>query len=95
MISFLKSILKKLRVFNAKDELDLECVIVYLFILICAFRALFAGVTLTIHDIKWQIPDINLSATLPALYAMLSNSHRRYLDSKTLSKGDSNNGQQN
>jgi hypothetical protein len=85
------SILSKLRIVNSEEELDLEAFTVWIFLGITAFRALFAGATITLgHDFKFTVQDINLASTLPILYATLSNSHRRYLDSKTNNtKGDS------
>ena len=79
----LVTILTKLQFLDSDQELDLEALMVWLFLFICAFRALFANVTLSIGpDFKWDIPDINLASTLPVLYSILSNSHRRYLSSK-------------
>lgn len=86
------TVLSKLKFLDSNQELDLEALMVWIFLFICAFRAMFANITLTLgHDIKWNIPDINLASTLPVLYSILSNSHRRYLDSKTNNgKGASN-----
>lgn len=82
------TVLSKLKFLDSNQELDLEALMVWIFLFICAFRAMFANITLTLgHDIKWNIPDINLASTLPVLYSILSNSHRRYLDSKTNDKG--------
>lgn len=78
------TILSKLRFLNSDQELDLEAVLLWVFLFIVAFRALFANITLS-HgtDFKWVIPDSSIATTLPVLYSLLSNSHRRYLDSKT------------
>lgn len=82
--SIIKTILVKLQLVDSiENELDLECLIVYVFLFICAYRALFAGSTLVIHGLTMNVQDINISATLPALYAILSNSHKRYLNSKS------------
>lgn len=81
--SIVQTILQKLQLVDSEEnELDLEAAIVYIFLAICAFRALLAGATLTVNHLTWNVPDINISATLPALYAILSNSHKRYLNSK-------------
>jgi hypothetical protein len=87
-----KTILAKLRILDSKNlELDLEALTLWIFLFITAFRALFANLTLTIPPhIKWTINDINLAATLPMLYSLLSNSHRRYLDSKGAKNGQPN-----
>jgi len=87
--SIVKTILVKLQLVDSvENELDLEACIVYLFIAICAFRALLAGATLTVNHLTWTVGDINISVTLPALYAMLSNSHKRYLNSKDSSNNE-------
>ena len=86
-------ILTKLRFLNTEQELDLEALVLWIFLGIVAFRAMFANLTLHIgHDISWTIPDSSIATTLPMLYSLLSNSHRRYLDSKNNSKGASNDG---
>lgn len=95
MLKLLQTFLQKLRLIDDEYQVDLEAAIVYLFIAICAFRSLFASVTLTFHDIKWTIPDMSAATSLPVLFSMLSNSHRRVLDSKdttliTNLKGTSN-----
>jgi hypothetical protein len=84
--AFLQTILIKLQLLDPNDnmELDLEALMLWVFLFITAFRALFANLTITIGpSIKWTIPDINLAATLPMMYSLLSNSHKRYLQSKT------------
>lgn len=88
-------ILTKLRFLNSEQELDLEALVLWIFLGIIAFRTLFANLTLHIgKDISWTIPDSCIATTLPMLYSLLSNSHRRYLDSKTndSDKGASNDG---
>ena len=86
------TVLSKLRFLDSNQELDLEALMLWIFLFIVAFRALFANVTLKFGaDFTWTIPDSNLALTLPMLYSLLSNSHRRYLDSKTLTPGDSTN----
>jgi hypothetical protein len=83
----------KLRFLNSEQELDLEALVLWIFLGIIAFRTLFANLTLTLGpDIKWTIPDSCVATTLPMLYSLLSNSHRRYLDSKTNGKGATNDG---
>lgn len=78
------TILSKLRFLNSDEELDLEAVLLWVFLFIVAFRAFFANVTISYGaDFKWVIPDSSIATTLPVLYSLLSNSHRRYLDSKT------------
>lgn len=80
------TILSKLRFINSDAELDLEAVLLWVFLIIVAFRAFFANVTISYGaDFKWIIPDSNIATTLPVLYSLLSNSHRRYLDSKITS----------
>jgi hypothetical protein len=91
------TVLSKLQFLDSDQELDLEALLLWIFLGIVAFRAFFANLTLTIGpDIKWIIPDSNIATTLPMLYSLLSNSHRRYLDSKNKNlKGDSTDGQSN
>lgn len=82
--SIIVNILSKLRFINSDAELDLEAVLLWVFLFIVAFRALFANVTLKFGaDFSWVVPDSSVSTTLPVLYSLLSNSHRRYLDSKS------------
>lgn len=81
------TILSKLRFLNSNAELDLEALMLWIFLFIVAFRALFANVTLKYGaDFSWVIPDSNIATSLPILFSLLSNSHRRYLDSKTEKK---------
>jgi hypothetical protein len=88
------TILSKLQFLNKDQSLNLEVLMIWVFLFITAFRALFAGVTLTIgKDIKWTILDSNIATSLPVLYSLLSQAHKNYLNLQ-FTKGNSN-GQSN
>ena len=88
----LATALSKLQFLNKDQTLNMEMLMLWVFLLITAFRALFANATLTIgHDIKWTIVDSNIATTLPMIYSLLGEGHKRYTNSKTQTtdKGDS------
>lgn len=81
--SILVTILSKLKFLDSNAELNMEVLMLWIFMLITAFRALFANVTLTLGpDIKWTILDINLASTAPILFSLLSTAHQNYLAAK-------------
>jgi len=78
------TVLSKLQFLDSDGELSLETLMLWLFMFITAFRAMFANVTLTYGaDFKWTIPDVPLAATLPILFSLLSTAHQNYLAAKT------------
>jgi hypothetical protein len=87
------TILSKLKFLDSQNALNLEVLIIWVFLFITAFRALFAGLTLTIphFGIKWTILDINVSNVLPILFGLLAQSHKLYLDSKNFNGKDNTN----
>ena len=75
------TILNKLNFLNTDQSLSLEALLIWIFLFITAFRAMFCNLTLNLgHDIHWQIEDINLASTLPVLYGLLSQAHKNYLN---------------
>ena len=81
--SIIVTILTKLKFLNSDKELSMEMLLIWVFLLITAFRALFANVTITYGpDFKWTILDSNIGMTLPVLYGLLSQAHQNYLASK-------------
>ena len=81
--SIIVTILSKLQFLDSNQELSLEALMLWIFLFITAFRALFANLTLHLGtDISWTIPDINLAATAPILFSLLSTAHQNYLTSK-------------
>lgn len=83
MKSFIVTILTKLNFLNSDQSLSLESLMIWIFLFITAFRAMFANLTLNLgNNIHWNVQDINLAATLPVLYGLLSQAHKNYLGSK-------------
>lgn len=83
MKSFIVTILSKLKFLDSNSELNMEILMLWIFMFISAFRALFANLTLHITpNITWIIPDSGMATTLPILYSLLSTAHQNYLASK-------------
>lgn len=79
----IKFVLVKFQLVDSEEnELDLEALMLWVFLLITAFRAFFANANITLGHLNWTVPDSNIAVSLPVLYSLLSNSHRRYLKSK-------------
>lgn len=88
--SIIVTVLSKLQFLDEDNDLVLENMMLWIFLLITAFRALFANVTISYGaNFKWTIPDIPLAATLPILFSLLSTAHQNYLAAKN--QGANNN----
>lgn len=82
--SIIVTVLSKLKFLDSDNELNMEILMLWIFMFICAFRSLFASLTLHINpNVTWVIPDINLAATAPILFSLLSTAHQNYLAAKT------------
>lgn len=75
--SIIKTILDKLSLLDSQERISISNITVAAFVLICAFRMAFGGSELNISTFQWKIQTIDVSGTLPVLYALLNYSHKR------------------
>jgi hypothetical protein len=69
--------LSKLGVLNDDQKVSITNIVVYIFLIITAFRGTFAGATITTQLITWKVEPLDMSSTLPLLFSLLNYSHKR------------------
>jgi hypothetical protein len=68
-------LIKKLTTNNG--ETSLTNLVVIIFVLLTAFKMLFAGVVINHTFFTWKIDSPDTASTLPMLFSLLNYSHRR------------------
>jgi hypothetical protein len=86
--SIIKTILDKLSLLDSEERLSLSNITVAVFVLICAFRMAFGGSDLHVSTFTWHIQTIDVSGTLPVLYALLNYHGKRMAINRAQSKDD-------
>lgn len=80
----LSSVFKFLGILDDQQQMSITNITVIVFLSITAFRSLFGGLDINIHDqIKWTVQTIDFASTLPLLFALMNYSHRRMEMNKT------------
>jgi hypothetical protein len=76
-MNFLEKLFKKLGILNEDKNISITNVAVILFISICAFKSLFAGVEIETQYFSWKVEALDLNANLPLLFSFVNYGHRR------------------
>lgn len=77
----LKQSLDKMGFLSEDNRISITNLTVMVFVTITAIRALLGGSEMHLGSFDWKIQQIDMAATLPMLFALLSYSHKRYVNS--------------
>lgn len=69
--------LSQLGFINDDKKISITNVVVFVFVLITAFKELFSGLSLDLGFIQWKIEALDISSTLPLLFSLLNYGHKR------------------
>ena len=81
----MNSFLTKIGLLNDNGKISLTNSIVYIFVFITGFRALFAGATIHLYSITWSIQSLDFSSSLTLLFSLLNYHGKRMVNSNTQS----------
>lgn len=74
----MNNLFKKLGLINDDEKMSITNSIVIIFVLILAFKMLFAGVIIYTKLFDWKILEPDVASTLPLLFGLLNYGHRRF-----------------
>lgn len=78
------TVLSKLGFLGEDGNVSLTNCIVYIFVLITAFKILFSGMIIDWRIIHWRVESVDVSATLPLLFSLMNYGHKRMETNKAL-----------
>jgi hypothetical protein len=84
IISTVLKTLKTLGLLNDDNKVSITNLVVYVFLLITAFKTLFSGADLSYAHITWKVQPLDLSATMPMLFSLLNYAHKRQVASTAI-----------
>lgn len=69
--------LHKLNFLSNDGKISITNVIVFIFVIITAFKELFSGITIITPWFNWKIESLDVSSTLPLLFSLINYGHKR------------------
>lgn len=90
-----KSFLQTLGLLNEDQCVSITNLVVFVFLFITSFKALFAGVVIDCNYFDWKIESLDLSSTLPLLFSLLNYHGKRVEVNKLLINKENSDAQTN